>query len=866
MKKPSVLPHPSFANLAGTFLAIAVWSILVLASLLTQREQLNRTAAELARIDAIANLKKDMTIRKWASNVQGVFIREEHVPPFNSLEEEERVVATNNSGNEYHLVSVTPIHLLLAIQGATNKDGGLHERLTSKQLRNIGNSPDDWEKQALEALEKGADIVTENLPRKGSHGLMRAMIPMRMEKECLDCHRDTLVPVGGLRGGASIAIDLNTYRSAQEPTWQAIRYWHGGIWLLGVATILLLHYIARRRAADLARQEEMRKENEAAFGAMAEGAVITDASGTILWVNDAFCAITGYQRHEVIGNNPRVLKSGVHDRNFYAALWQQLSHGGHWRGEIWNKRKNGEVYPEEISMQGLRGPDGQIRRYISIFSDITERKKNENELAAFRDHLQDLVRQRTEELSVALDQAEAANRSKSIFLANMNHELRTPLNAVIGFSQLMAKDSSLAPTLQHNLEIINHSGLHLLTLINDILELSKIESGKLTVAPEEVALHELLDQVVEMMRLRAEESGLSLNLDCPASLPVVTLDPGMLRQILLNLLSNAIKFTPQGEVKLVVSASQASDGKVTLTFHVRDTGIGIAAENLERIFGSFEQIGPAHRGGTGLGLTISRRYVEMMGGQLHVDSTLGKGSDFHFTIEVLASETPASTSPASRITALSVPPELDGFQQVLLVDDNAESRLLLRALLEPLGWQIQEAVSLAEAENLLSGSQPDLLFVDWYLPDGTGIELIERLRATGNPSTRIIMLTANALSEARQAALEAGANAFLGKPFDENELFELLAVASDSTPQAAEASAPVKMLPIDCRNTIAQLPEDRRARLVRAAISLNADEINDAIAGIAECSPALAEQLAQLCRHRHYEQLWQLLDILEQEE
>ena len=840
-----------FAGLAGSLLATVVWSILVLGSLFAQREQLNRTAAELARIDAVANLKKDMAIRKWASTVEGVFVREKHLPPINSLEQEERYMALRSTGERFPIVSVTPMHLLLAIQGMTNQEFGSRERLTSNQLRNLDNAPDEWEKQALAALNKGASIVAENLPKKGSHGLMRAMIPMKMEEECLECHRDTLVPVGGLRGGATVAIDLNTYRSAQEPTWQAIRFWHGGIWLLGVATILLLHHVSHRRAAELQRQDQLRRENEMAFGAMAEGAVITDASGTILWVNDAFCRISGYLRDEVIGANPRLLKSGVHDTAFYAAMWRQLINDGHWRGEIWNRRKNGEVFPEEISMQALRGPNGRIRRYISIFSDITERKRNERELAAYREHLEELVRQRTEELTVARDQAEAANLSKSVFLANMSHELRTPLNAVIGFSKLMEDDPALPPDRQRNLKIINHSGRHLLTLINDVLELSKIESGKMEMRPEEVRLAELLEQVVEMVRLRAEEKGLALRLVADALPPAVELDPGMLRQVLLNLLSNAVKFTEHGEIVVRVVARSTAPERAKLDFSVRDTGIGIAPADHERIFGSFEQVGPAHQGGTGLGLTISRSYVRMMGGELALDSQPGAGADFRFTIDVpVVTATPPVADGAARL-------RLERPLTLLVVDDSPEGRLLLRSLLEPLGFAIAEAANLAETRDRLAAGTIDLVLLDWFLPDGEGIDLVRQLRARpGSPA--LVMLTANALAESRDEALAAGVDAFLSKPFAPAELLRTLADVLGLALTPAEAP------PADgdaVADWIADLAPEARERLVRAAISLNPQEIEAAIAGIAAASPALGERLRALARQRRYQALWAMLDI-----
>ena len=241
-----------------------VWTALVLASLFLQREQLNRTAAELARIAAIANLRKDMAIREWASSVGGIFVRDDRLPPINSLEQEQHFFATDRSGKPLDLVLVTPMHLLLAIQSMSNQQSEFQERLTSKQLRNRDNMPDDWEVKALEELNKGASVITEPIASEArGHGLMRVMLPMKMEKECLECHRDTLVPVGGLRGGASISVNLNAYRAAQEPTWRTIQFWHGTIWLLGLATIALLHVITRRRAQELRRSGEALRESRA---------------------------------------------------------------------------------------------------------------------------------------------------------------------------------------------------------------------------------------------------------------------------------------------------------------------------------------------------------------------------------------------------------------------------------------------------------------------------------------------------------------------------------------------------------------------------------------------------------------------------
>ncbi|MDR1062767.1 MAG: response regulator [Azoarcus sp.] len=830
-----------------------VWSVLILASLFVQREQLNRSAAELARVAAIASLRKDMEIRDWASSVEGIFIREEHAPALDSLDQEQRFKAVGGSGKPLDLVRVTPMHLLLTIQGMSNRQSEFRERLTAEQLRNRENVPDNWEKKALAELDKGVEIVSEALPRRGGHGLMRVMIPMRMEKECLECHRDTLIPVGGLRGGASISVDLNTYRSAQEPAWRAIRYGHGAIWLLGVGTIFLFHYISRRRARDLIQEDQIRRENAMAFAAMAEGAAITDPDGTILWVNDAFCTITGYGREEAVGTNPRILKSGMHDDAFYAQFWEQLRRMGRWHGEIWNKRKNGEIYPEEISIQSLRLADGNVRRYISVFSDISLRKKNERELAAHREHLGELVRQRTEELTVARDQAEAANHSKSTFLANMSHELRTPLNAVIGFSRLMEKDVSLSPENRRTVAIINHSGQHLLTLINDVLEFSKIEAGKMTMRPEEVDLAELLKQVTEMMRLRAEERGLRLRLVAGAVPALVLLDPGMLRQVLLNLLSNAVKFTEHGEIVMRVSACPVSEAAQRLCFSVRDTGIGIEPDDRERIFSSFEQAGGAHRGGTGLGLTISRSYVRMMGGELLLDSRPGEGAEFHFTITAptVRGAQPERGGEAAPVGGLERP--------VLVVDDSPEGRLLVRAILEPVGFHVKEAGTLAQAWAAVERQSAGLVLLDWYLPDGEGIELIRRCAGLGGRRPALVMLTANALAESRAAALAAGADGFLSKPFDETGLLRLIDSVLAAQPQRTgpPASGPAR----ETHTLLETLTREERERLTQAAISLSREEIAAAIAAIARRDASLGAALLPLSGEHDYRQLWKALGL-----
>jgi len=850
-------------NVGKLALGAAIWTLLVFASLWTQRGQLDRTAESLARIDAVANLKKDMAIRKWASSLGGVYVEESKMSSIDTFSEAERLRAVRVGGERVSLMNLTPIHILLAIQNVSNQDFGSKERLTSLQLRNRANLPDDWEVKALKSLEAGADMVTESVPRRGSHGLMRVMIPMRMEEECLECHRDTLVPVGGLRGGAAMTVNLNAYRAAQEPTWQSIQYWHLGIWLLGLTLLYATWNYSGRRALERERQEEERRENETAFGAMAEGAIITDAAGRIRWVNEAFCRIYGYSPDEVIGQTPRILKSGRHDQGFYRDFWKQLTTIGRWRGELWNRRKSGEVFPEEISIQALRAGDGRIVRYISIFSDITDRKKNEEELTRHREHLEDLVRQRTEELEVARDQAEAASRAKSLFLANMSHELRTPLNAVIGFSQLMDKDPMLTQAQRRNMEIIGSSGSHLLTLINDVLELSKIESGKLQLVEDETDISQVVSQVADMVRDRAEAAGLVIVTQLRGVPETVWTDAVKLRQVLLNLLSNAVKFTPAGRVSITATGCLTDDTHARIDFEVSDTGIGIAPQDLQRIFEPFEQAGTRpSSGGTGLGLTISRQYVQMMGGRLHVNSTVGEGSVFGFSLLAEVRDTvPVASAEQERAPRAS---DARGVR-VLVVDDAADARLLVRSLLEPRGIEILEAGDGIAAEVLVRTRAPNLVLMDWRLPGIDGPELIRRIRSrTDLVQPKIVMLTANVFDEARSEALAAGADRFLGKPFKTEELYQMvedslgLCLHIGSVSYRKSGSCDIDLADADIRALSPAVCE----HLIRGALSLSGKEMEIVLAEV-ECEqPTLAAHLRRMMEGLDYHRLWQFLGLV----
>ncbi|MBV8122554.1 MAG: PAS domain-containing protein, partial [Paucibacter sp.] len=317
-----------------------------------------------------------------------------------------------------------------------------------------------------------------------------------------------------------------------------------------------------------------------------------------------------------------------------ALLKQALSGNGEFDAEFRILWADGSVHHIKGDGMVFRDAEGRPARMVGVNYDITAHKVAQQELRRHRIHLEDLVAERTEALSVAVRQAQAANQAKSTFLANMSHELRTPLNSVIGFSRLMADSKHMLPEEKRNLAIIHRSGHHLLTLINDILELSKIEAGRAVLQADQVRLDDMLQEVMDMVSMRAEQTGVELVLDSANLPPAARVDGTKLRQVLLNLMSNAVKFTGQGRVTLCVRGSVRGE-LCDLTFAVSDDGPGIALEDQARIFEPFIQAdGPGAREGTGLGLTISREFVELMGGTLTLRSKVGEGATFHFTITV----------------------------------------------------------------------------------------------------------------------------------------------------------------------------------------------------------------------------------------
>jgi len=378
------------------------------------------------------------------------------------------------------------------------------------------------------------------------------------------------------------------------------------------------------------------------------------------------------------------------------------------------------------------------------------------------------------DLEQARQDAEAASRAKSEFLARMSHELRTPMNAILGYAQLLQRDTTLGAQQRQQIETVHRSGEHLLTLINEVLDLARVEAGRVEIELVELDLRALVSDVEAMFRTRAEAAGLEFRAALIEPSPErVRADDRRLRQILINLLGNAVKFTPRGgAVTLRVEAEQRTGDEWRLTFAVEDTGIGIAPADLERIFEPFYQVGPSSAEGLGLGLAITRRLAEAMHGKLGVTSGLGKGTAFTLTLATMGTQRTSGSRPA---VAAAVTGYRGPVRRILIADDVTENRALLTSLLEPLGFDVSEAADGNAALAAVQSDAPDLVLLDLVMPGLDGFEVVRQLRAANGPQPKVVAVSANAFDEARQRALAMGCDAFMTKPVDVEQLLGVLA-------------------------------------------------------------------------------------------
>jgi signal transduction histidine kinase len=495
-------------------------------------------------------------------------------------------------------------------------------------------------------------------------------------------------------------------------------------------------------------------------------------------------------------------------------------------------------------VKGDFGYDGLAR---TIFYTL-HRAKLERELAEHRFHLEELVEQRTAELARAKETAEAANRAKTAFLANMSHELRTPLNAILGFAQLMERDPALDAEHHRELQTINRSGRHLLALINDVLEIARIEAGRTAIQNKAFDLSDMLHAVEEMIRLRAEAKGLAFVVERSEPLPYSVIgDAPHLRQVLINLLGNAVKYTDQGRVTLDVTAIEGH-----IRFEVADTGLGIALDEQQRIFQAFYQIdtGTGFNEGAGLGLTISREFVHLMGGEIDLKSTPGQGSVFSFSLPLPATQVAPAAMRHARVLGLRTG---QAPVRILVAEDAVDSRDLIVRLLESVGFEVRAVENGVQAVDSFKAWHPRFIWMDIRMPVMDGYQATRQIRALpGGDSVKIVALTASVFQERLSDILDAGCDDILSKPFEEEHLFRLMGELLNLQYRYAE-SGPAEGIGTDL-DLSAVTPEIRLA-IRRAAEELDLGAFTDIIEQLYRSQPGVAVELEHWVREFRFEQI-----------
>jgi signal transduction histidine kinase/CheY-like chemotaxis protein len=472
---------------------------------------------------------------------------------------------------------------------------------------------------------------------------------------------------------------------------------------------------------------------------------------------------------------------------------------------------------------------------------------------------------RTRELTEARNAAETANRAKSRFLANMSHEIRTPMNAILGYAQLMQRDPRLSEEQRRNLDVINRSGEHLLSLINDVLDMSRIEAGRIGLQSSTIDLSGLLVDLEAMFRLRTEEKDLTLDLTIDKGVPrCVVADEGKLRQVLVNLLGNAAKFTEEGGVTLRTTTQtegQASGAGPLLHIEVTDSGVGIQPQVLEQIFLPFEQTGEEHMvEGTGLGLAISREYARLMGGDITVRSEVGQGSSFLLTLPLQpGDEAEIASEPRAPIVGLAPG---QGEIRVLVADDRQTNRDVARMMLEPLGFSVREARDGAEAVREYEAWMPQIVLMDIVMPVMGGIESARRIRqVAGERAVAVIAVTASALEEEVEEILSQGADAVVRKPYREAELLGQIArlggiaYAYEEEEGRRPGSTESGLSLGEARQAASSLPPPLRRGLEEAALDLDHQRLSELTAEVEPMDPRLARTIHDLLAGYDYDGL-----------
>ena len=598
---------------------------------------------------------------------------------------------------------------------------------------------------------------------------------------------------------------------------------------LETAVLWVTAFLVLRYRSSLRSFEDREQRLRALVATAVDGVMIIDANGIVQDYNPACEELFGYRADEVIGKNVKILMPSPYQEEHDEYLHRYRATGkkriiGIGR-EVEGRRKNGTTFPMELSVGEAR-PGGQ-QVFVGIIRDITTRKSVE------------------QSLRIAKEQAESASHAKSQFLANMSHEIRTPMNAVLGYTQLIENDPDLPENYRRPMKAIHSAGNHLIGLIDEILDLSKIEAGAMVLDDRDFDLGDLTEDISGMFAIRCEQKGLLWRADVQIGDRAVHADDRKLRQILINLLGNSIKFTDRGQVALTVVQSGRR-----YTFSVVDTGPGINHDEQKRIFEPFQQAEAGEaKGGTGLGLAITKRHIELMGGTLNLESSQGEGSCFRFELELppAKGELTSKHEQSGRLCRLAETHQV----RALVVDDVVDNREVLSGLLERVGVKVTMASNGDEALQCIAEQLPEIVFMDVRMPVMDGLTAVKQIRKRW-PAEDIICvaITASGLMRQRSYYLDVGFDDFIGKPFSFVKVCECMLRHLNVEFEHAPATEMIEGT-LSCVDTSDKfdLPNNLRDRLLSAAKVNALTEIETLIVELTELGPGaqcLVDKLEKL--------------------
>ncbi|MCP3926738.1 MAG: response regulator [Desulfobacterales bacterium] len=605
------------------------------------------------------------------------------------------------------------------------------------------------------------------------------------------------------------------------------------------------------------KEKEMIKWGQALEN-IESGVMVSSSDETMDIINPTFAKMHGYLTKELAGYPIQKIIAADYRESISKHI--KIAHiKGHHVFEIDHLRKDGSTFSVLENITSVKDEVENISYMVVNILDITERNVVEEELKKYRNNLEEIVLERTKELIIAKNSAETANKAKSNFLANMSHEIRTPMNSIMGYAQLMKHDSTLSEEQKENLYFINQSSKHLLAIINDVLEMARIDTRKLKLLYEDFNINSLLQDIKETFLVKARAKNLDFTIENKCTKSNICSDREKIYRILFNLVDNALKFTAKG--RITVRLKITGDTNLTLEIEVEDSGIGISEEHKEYIFQSFEQVASIDltEGSTGLGLSICLGYAKLMKGDITIKSDLDKGSVFCFKTPVLeGNEVHSDILVERKITGLAKGQKIP---YILIVDDKKNNRLLLKKQLSSVGLnQLLFAENGREALEVFDAHQIDLILMDMKMPVMNGYEAITRIREAKNESNPVIIaITGKALKKDIEKILKTGANTLICKPFRKNELLHCIKqqlrldfIFKNEALTEKQNFHELNSVPIS------KLPLAIREDLAKAALMGEVDSCLDVITKIKDIDVLLADSMAQMIKDFKFDKIYEL--------